>query len=491
MAITKLLRIKETAGGNPAAHLKNNIMYICNPIKTEGGFLIGGNAGTDPEEIYRRIIWNKKFWGKESGSQAFHYMLSLPPETPVSAEKMMQIAEEFCEELFGEEYYHVIAVHTDKEHMHAHITFDSVSMITGLKFHSPKKDWEHRIQPITDRLCKKYHLPALSYEPNQTQGISHQEWERKVKMEDGSNQNRYGWKDIIRDDIDEAISHSETYEEFLSYLEEQKYQIRDGKYLSLRPYGRERSLRSYRLGKGYGKEEIFVRLKGKKQEQKIKIQSKTYGDKIYIMKILRLQLLRTRNFSLTPYQRQFFRRWQNTYFIRKPCFTNTWKYKKDILQVHKIAEQLSYILDHDIKTKNDLKSRRKIVEKQIAQLDVFRGAENTKIYRGELFDLIKDFLQTEEMLNKFPSNSRQDLKAVLKELQGKIELIMPMEKARQVYTESQDNVKLYRKEIKNMKEELKLIDQIEESKFKEPERKESQIDGQMGKKNSLKKEKRI
>lgn len=42
-----------------------------------------------------------------------------------------------------------------------------------------------------------------------------------------------------------------------------------------------------------------------------------------------------------------------------------------------------------------------------------------------------------------------------------------------------------------MKEELKLIDQIEESKFKEPERKESQIDGQMGKKNSLKKEKRI
>lgn len=88
-----------------------------------------------------------------------------------------------------------------------------------------------------------------------------------------------------------------------------------------------------------------------------------------------------------------------------------------------------------------------------------------------MFDLIKDFLQTEEMLNKFPSNSRQDLKAVLKELQGKIELIMPMEKARQVYTESQDNVKLYRKEIKNMKEELKLIDQIEESKFKEPERK--------------------
>lgn len=48
-----------------------------------------------------------------------------------------------------------IALHNDRDHMHAHITFDSVSKNDGRKFHSPKGDWEKRIQPITDRICKR------------------------------------------------------------------------------------------------------------------------------------------------------------------------------------------------------------------------------------------------------------------------------------------------------------------------------------------------
>lgn len=84
--------------------------------------------------------------------------------------------------------------------MHVHITFDSVSKTDGLKFHSPKGDWEKRIQPITDRICEKYHLPALDY-GEERRGRNYGEWKKSKRMEKGE---YYSWTDIIRDDIDEA-----------------------------------------------------------------------------------------------------------------------------------------------------------------------------------------------------------------------------------------------------------------------------------------------
>ena len=65
MAVTRLLRIKETPGSNPAAHLKKNLFYICRPDKTADGLYIGGNAGVSPEIIYDTMKQNKRLWGEE------------------------------------------------------------------------------------------------------------------------------------------------------------------------------------------------------------------------------------------------------------------------------------------------------------------------------------------------------------------------------------------------------------------------------------------
>ena len=71
MAITKLLRIKECSRGNKAQHLKNNIRYILNPEKTQGGLNIGGNAGVTWDWVYGTMVENKRYWHKEEGSQGF------------------------------------------------------------------------------------------------------------------------------------------------------------------------------------------------------------------------------------------------------------------------------------------------------------------------------------------------------------------------------------------------------------------------------------
>ena len=84
MAITKLLRLKECSRGNKAQHLKNNIRYILNPEKTQGGLNIGGNAGVTWDWVYETMVENKRYWHKEDGSQGFHYVISFPPEADVS-----------------------------------------------------------------------------------------------------------------------------------------------------------------------------------------------------------------------------------------------------------------------------------------------------------------------------------------------------------------------------------------------------------------------
>ena len=130
------------------------------------------------------MMMNKNYWGKENGTQAFHYVLSFPPDLNIDETATYKITEEFCKELLGDSFYYCIAVHNDKDHMHAHVTFDSVSKLDGYKFHSPKGDWEKRIQPITDRICKKYEIPTLSYEKEDAKGMDYGSWEDGKKKKE-------------------------------------------------------------------------------------------------------------------------------------------------------------------------------------------------------------------------------------------------------------------------------------------------------------------
>ena len=87
MAITKLSNIGTPQGGG-AAHLKNCISYILNSDKTEG--LVGGNAGTTPQEVYQVMMDTKQEWEKENGRQGYHFVISFPPGEATKEEAYAQ-----------------------------------------------------------------------------------------------------------------------------------------------------------------------------------------------------------------------------------------------------------------------------------------------------------------------------------------------------------------------------------------------------------------
>jgi len=161
MAITKLAHLKESKTGPVHRHLKHALAYILNPEKTGGGLWTGGSVPADPSEALRVMLDTKNEFGKTSGRQGYHFVISFSPGE-CDEKTAYLLGREFCERCFGSEYQYVFAVHNDQAHMHCHIVFNSVSCIDGRKYRYEAGDWEKYIQPITDDLCRKYGLAELS-----------------------------------------------------------------------------------------------------------------------------------------------------------------------------------------------------------------------------------------------------------------------------------------------------------------------------------------
>ena len=452
MAVTKLLRIKQTNGSEPSRHLRRNINYICNPKKTDGGLWISGNTGSSPEAIYRTMMINKESWGKLGGTQGFHYVLSFSPDSGVDEQTALKVAEEFCGELLGGDFYYCIAVHNDQHHMHAHITFDSVSSKDGYKFHSPKGDWKKRIQPITDRICKKYGLETLAYDPQNTKGIDHGSWEsakgslknlewsgaaladedgkdsgieREEKLEytpsesaydedveEAAKRNRMTWHDILRADIDDAIAASSSYHQFLDLLQSQKYEVRDGKYISLKAYGQIKAMRTHRLGPAYEKEAIIERIRNGRERGKI---GTYYGDRGSVNRVIRCASKKSPGWKMSEMQVAYFVRYHQVSRLRHLSNKDRWEQKKKLLSLAAYARQITFMVKHGIRTMEDLNVKKEETKEllRVANRRLSEGIGDRELlltYRRNLLKRLRicDGIASENLSTKTITLSRDD-----------------------------------------------------------------------------------
>ena len=184
MAITKILNIKESEGRNPASHLKNALEYIQNPDKTEECVLVG-SINCLPDTAFEQMEETKNIFHKTGKRQGYHVIISFSPEEKVTAEQAMYVLEHFAKDVLGDDYEAVYAVHTDREHMHGHLIWNSVSMTTGKKYNSPKSNWKNHLQPITNKYCDELGLSIMPAEYSRNpKNISRDKWEKEMSMKD-------------------------------------------------------------------------------------------------------------------------------------------------------------------------------------------------------------------------------------------------------------------------------------------------------------------
>ena len=231
MAITKIMCMKSAERGNVAAHLKHSIAYICNEAKTENGSLVGG-INCLPDFAYEQMIGTKEMFGQTGGRQGYHFIISLKPGEGTK-EQMYEIIRRFAEEFLGGEYEGVFSVHTDKDHLHGHLVFNSVNMVTGKKYSYKKGDWKNVIQPITNRLCEEYGLSIVAAEYSKDPvNMNRKQWEKEQS-----------WGDFIKGDMQYCRNKAESFEEFVFLMEKLGYEVNVGVHISVKAEGMRRSRR--------------------------------------------------------------------------------------------------------------------------------------------------------------------------------------------------------------------------------------------------------
>ncbi|MBO5575787.1 MAG: relaxase/mobilization nuclease domain-containing protein, partial [Ruminococcus sp.] len=139
---------------------KKLLAYVSREKKTklEDRRLVSG-VNCSPQTAYQEMKNTKQLHGKTGGRLYYHLVQSFPKGYEISPELAHKIALEFTERAF-KDYECVVATHIDREHIHSHIVFNSVSFQTGNKFHS-NKDSVLKLMQLSDEICSQYGVGTL------------------------------------------------------------------------------------------------------------------------------------------------------------------------------------------------------------------------------------------------------------------------------------------------------------------------------------------
>lgn len=112
--------------------LYNVFTYVQRPEATqEGEYVTAINCLK--ETALRQMILTKKRYGKTDGYIAWHGYQSFKPEE-VTPQLAHEIGVKLAKELWGDRFEIIVTTHLDKEHLHCHFCFNSVSFRDGGKY---------------------------------------------------------------------------------------------------------------------------------------------------------------------------------------------------------------------------------------------------------------------------------------------------------------------------------------------------------------------
>ena len=325
MAITKILNIMESEGRNPASHLKNALEYIQNPDKTEECVLVGG-INCLPDTAFEQMEETKNIFHKTGKRQGYHVIISFSPEEKVTAEQGMYVLEHFAKDVLGDEYEAVYAVHTDREHMHGHLIWNSVSMTTGKKYNSPKSNWKNHLQPITNKYCDELGLSIMPAEYSRNpRNISRDKWEKEMSM-----------KEIILRDAKMCAYAAGNVEHF-------KYLMKRLGYV----FKRDAWMEVQALGFGY-----YHKL-AKLDEMFSEDMLRHYVDMPWMAKpyFYSSDIRGLHRAKLSPFQKKFYAKLYRLRIVEQKRFVvGGAKYVEDLKRFHRLQDEYLLLVNNDIKS---------------------------------------------------------------------------------------------------------------------------------------------
>ena len=357
------------------SHLKRAIDYVMQEWKTKGR--VYSNSGVTPEEVKDTFFLTKKVYPSYGKRQGYHWKFSFSKDEMISHDDALNFIKEWAEEYLGGEYDFVVAEHSDRELTHMHLIFNSVKRGGG-KYHYGKNEWEKVIKPLTNRICDKYHTGYVK---------------EKDKSLDYSPEK--DWKSEIEKTIDRCIEVSKSYADFKARLQRDfHYSVREGVskdygvYLSLKPPGKGKAVRSYRLSPGYMPEDIEQKIMERSLKPK---EVSEEGNDIANHRMNPKQREETKEIfcvifrqdkdffrdgyfrrtyipykNLSSYQQYFIRRMLSARRLYHRTGTTLKEHEQSVRAIHRMMNEVGELYKHNIRSEHNLSETIFELQKQIA-----------------------------------------------------------------------------------------------------------------------------
>ena len=259
MAATRLIALHKNKGKSVAACLKSRTDYVQNPDKTEQGELVSCYE-CSPLTVDEEFMLSKRQYelatGRRQKSDIIAYQIrqSFKPGE-ITAEEANKVGYELAMRFTKGKYAFIVATHTDRHHIHNHVIFNSTALDGSKKF----RDFFFSalaVQRLSDLISLEHQLSVIEIKPYR------ERQKRTLYPPKESNRDR------LCGIIDSILAEKpKDYEDFLQKLEQQGYEVKRGKYTSVKGARQKRFIRFKTLGAGYSEDELQAVIAGKTEHR--------------------------------------------------------------------------------------------------------------------------------------------------------------------------------------------------------------------------------
>ena len=259
MAATRLIALHKNKGKSVAACLKSRTDYAQNPDKTKKGELVSSYQ-CSPLTADEEFMLSKRQYELSTGRRqkndviAYQIRQSFKPGE-ITAEEANKVGYELAMRFTKGKYAFIVATHTDREHIHNHIIYNSTALDSTRKF----RDFllsGLAVQRLSDLICLEHQLSVIEKKPYR---------ERKKRTLYPSKESN---RDCLCGVIDNILAKKpKDYEDFLQKLEQQGYEVKRGKYTSVKGARQKRFIRFRTLGARYSEEELKAVIAGEAEHR--------------------------------------------------------------------------------------------------------------------------------------------------------------------------------------------------------------------------------
>ena len=286
-------------------------------------------------------------------------IISFSPEEKVTAEQAMYVLEHFAKDVLGDDYEVVYAVHTDREHMHGHLIWNSVSMTTGKKYNSPKSNWKNHLQPITNKYCDELGLSIMPAEYSKNpKNISRDKWEKEMSM-----------KEIILRDAKMCAYAAGNVEHFKYLMKRLGYVFKKDAWIEVQAPGFRYYHKLAKLDEMFSEETL-------RHHVDMPWMAKPYFYSTDIRGLHRVKL--------SPFQKKFYAKLYRLRIVEQKRFVvGGAKYTEDLKRFHQLQDEYLLIVNNDIKSVVDLvdfinEQEEKIQQLEDRQHEIYRESSSRK-----------------------------------------------------------------------------------------------------------------